>query len=172
MVMMSAVTWACLPERRDFHFPRSNSWRNDSVNYARLLIAVIVAFVTVWVTDFLIHAVWLSSTYGATKELWRPEAEMLTKMPFMFLGQFLVATGFVVIFAAFVAEKRCLRATLTYSAALGVLTAGGQIIMYAVQPFPGMLVVQWCLAYFAQMLVLGIIVHKVYQPAVHAVRGS
>lgn len=134
------------------------------MNIKSLVITIIVAFVTVWGTDFLIHAVWLSSTYGATKELWRPEAEMLSKMPWMFLGQFLVAAGFTVNFAACVAEKRSLRATLCYAGSMGVLIGGGQIIMYAVQPFPGLLVVKWCLAYFVQMLLLGCIVSKVYQP--------
>lgn len=134
------------------------------MNIKSLLITIVVAFVTVWVTDFLIHAVWLSETYGATKELWRPEAEMMEKMPWMFLGQFLVASAFTVIFAACVAEKRCLRCSLMYAAAIGVLIGGGQVIMYAVQPFPGLLVVKWCLGYFVQLLLLGAIVHKVYKP--------
>ena len=134
------------------------------MNIKSLVITIVVAFVTVWATDFLIHAVWLSATYGATKELWRPEAEMLEKMPWMLLGQFLVATAFTTIFAACVAEKRCIRCTLKYSAAIGVLGGGGQIIMYAVQPFPGSLVAKWCLGYFVQSLVLGVIVHKVYKP--------
>jgi hypothetical protein len=133
------------------------------MNIKSLVITIVVAFVTVWATDFLIHAVWLSATYGATKELWRPEAEMVTKMPWMFLGQFLVATAFTLNFAAYVAERRCLRGTLAYAACIGVLVGGGQIIMYAVQPFPGLLVAKWCLAYFLQMLLLGVVVHKVYK---------
>ena len=133
------------------------------MNVKSLVITILVAFVTVWATDFLIHAVWLSATYGETKELWRPEAEMMAKMPFMLLGQFLVATSFTLIFAACVAEKRCLSCSLKYSACIGVMTGGGQIIMYAVQPLPALLVVKWCVAYLAQTLVLGAIVHKVYR---------
>ena len=45
------------------------------MNCKSLIITILVAFVTVWATDFLIHAVWLSSTYGATKELWRPNRD-------------------------------------------------------------------------------------------------
>ncbi len=134
------------------------------MNAKSLVITILVAFVTVWATDFLIHAVWLSSTYGATKELWRSEAEMVANMPWMFLGQFLVAAAYSTIFAACVAEKRCLSCTLKYSIAIGVLVGGGQIIMYAVQPIPGSLVAKWCFGYFVQMLLLGCIVHKVYKP--------
>ena len=133
------------------------------MNIKSLLITILVAFVTVWVTDFLIHAVWLSAMYGETKELWRPEAEMVAKMPFMFLGQLLVATSFTLIFAACVAEKRSLSCSLTYAACIGVMTGGAQIIMYAVQPYPGLLVVKWCVGYLAQALLLGAIVHMVYK---------
>jgi hypothetical protein len=134
------------------------------MNTKSLLLTIVVAFVTVWATDFLIHAVWLSSTYAATKHLWRPETEMMAKMPFMFAGQFLVAAAFTLIFAMCVAEKRCLTHSLKYAACMGVTAAAGQIIMYAVAPYPGALVAKWCAAYLAQMLVLGLIVHKVYRP--------
>ncbi len=132
------------------------------MNSKSLLITMVVAFVTVWATNFLTHGVWLSSTYGATKELWRPEAEMVAKMPWMLLGQFLVAAAFTVIFAACVAEKQCLSCTLKFSASIGVLTGAGQLITYAVQPFPGSLVARWFPA-SCRRLVLGLVVHKVYK---------
>ena len=49
---------------------------------------------------------------------------------------------------------------MKYAAAIGVLVGGGQIIMNAVQPFPGSLVVKWCLGYLVQMQLLGLVVHK------------
>lgn len=133
------------------------------MNTKSLIITIVVAFITVWATDFLIHAVWLGSTYKATAELWRPEAEMMAKMGWMFAGQFLVGAAFTMIFAACVAEKRCVSCTLKFSACIGILAAAGQIIMYAVQPLPGSLVAKWCVAYIAQALVLGLVVHKVYR---------
>lgn len=134
------------------------------MNPKSILITIVVAFVTVWATDFLIHAVWLGSTYKITHQLWRPEAEMMSKMPFMFLGQFLVAAAFTMIFAACVAENRCLSCSLKYAGCMGVIAAANQIIMYSVAPYPGTLVVKWCVAYILQALVLGVIVHKVYKP--------
>ena len=134
------------------------------MNTKSLFLTILAAFVTVLVTDFLIHGLWLSSTYKATAELWRPEAEMTARLPFMFLGQFLVAAAFTLIFAACVAEKRCLNCTLKYAACIGVLIGAGQIIMYAVAPHPGMLVAKWFCAGLAQTLLLGVVVHKVYRP--------
>lgn len=134
------------------------------VNVGRLLVTIVVMFVAVFVTDFLIHSVWLGSTYAETKELWRTEAEMSAKFPFMLLGQLLIAAAFSTIFALAIAEKRDLQVSLIYALAVGVIAAGGQIIMYAVQPYPGTLIVKWCAAYVVQMLVLGGLVHVVYRP--------
>ena len=135
------------------------------MNPKSLLITILVAFVTVFATDFLIHQLWLGSTYKATASLWRPEAEMMAKMPWMLLAQFLVAAAFTMIFAACVAEKRCMSCTIKFAASMGIFSGGGQLMMYAVQPFPGSLVAKWVLAAIVQAMVLGIIVHKVYKPA-------
>lgn len=133
------------------------------MNIKSLLIAIVIAFITISVTDFLIHQVWLSATYVETKHLWRPEAEMMARMPLMMLGQLILATVFCVFFASFVAERRCLKSTLKFSFCLSLISVAGQMMMYAVQPFPGSLVVKWCVAITAQVLLLGLVVHKVYR---------
>ena len=97
--------------------------------------------------------------------LWRPEAEMMANMPWMLLAQFLVAAAFTMIFAACVAEKRCMSCTIKFAASMGIFSGGGQLMMYAVQPLPGSLVAKWVLAAIVQAVLLGIIVHKVYRPA-------
>lgn len=143
---------------------RDSSRSNQLMNPKSLLITILAAFVTVWAMDFLIHGLWLADTYKATASLWRPEKEMIAHMPWMLLGQFLVAAAFTLIFAACVAEKRCISCTIKYAASMGIFVAGGQIISYAVQPIPGSLIAKWIVAIIAQTVVLGIIVHKVYKP--------
>lgn len=133
------------------------------MNIKSLLVTIVVAFVTISVTDFLIHQIWLSVTYAETKHLWRPEAEMMAKMPLMMLGQFILAAAFSVIFASYVAEKRSISATLKFSFYLSLISVAGQMMMYAVQPIPGSLVVKWCVAITAQVLLLGLVVHKIYR---------
>jgi hypothetical protein len=46
------------------------------MNIPRLLLTIVVAFVVVFGTDYLIHGFWLMPDYNATKALWRPGAEM------------------------------------------------------------------------------------------------
>ena len=135
------------------------------MNPKSLIITIIVAFVTVWMTDFLIHGLWLAGTYKATASLWRPESEMVAHMPWMLLGQFLAAAAFTLIFAACVAEKRCINCSIKYAASMGIFAGAGQIIMYAVEPYPGLLVAKWFFAGIVQAVLLGVIVHKVYKPA-------
>jgi hypothetical protein len=135
------------------------------MNPKSLLITILVAFITVFATDFLIHGVLLAGTYKATASLWRPEAEMMAKMPWMMLGQFLAAAAFTMIFAACVAEKRCMSCTIKFAACMGIFASAGQLMAYAVQPVPGSLVAMWMLAAIVQAVLLGIIVHRVYKPA-------
>ena len=135
------------------------------MNPKSLLITILVAFVTVWASNFLIHGVWLAGTYKVTASLWRTEAEMMAKMPLMLLCQFFAALAFTMIFAACVAEKRSMSCTIKFAASMGVFSDGGQLMMYAVQPMPGSLVAKWVLAAIVQAVVLGIVVHKVYKPA-------
>ena len=135
------------------------------MNPKSLIITILVAFATVWATDFLIHGLWLAGTYKATASLWRPEAEMIAHMPWMLLSQFLVAAAFTMIFAACVAEKRCMSCTLKYAACMGIFSGAGQLMMYVVQPLPGSLAAKWVLAAIVQAVVLGVVVHKVYKPA-------
>lgn len=135
------------------------------MNPKSLVITILVAFVTVWVSNFLIHQLWLGDAYKATASLWRTEAEMMAKMPWMLLGQFLAAAAFTMIFAACVAEKRCMSCTIKYAFSMGLFSGAGQIMGYCVQPFPGALVAKWVLASIVQAVLLGIFVHKVYKPA-------
>ena len=65
------------------------------MNIPRLIGAMIVGFILVSGTDYLIHEVWLKPEYQATKELWRTEADMMARMPWMFGAEFLFAATFV-----------------------------------------------------------------------------
>jgi hypothetical protein len=135
------------------------------MNTKSLVLTIVAAFATVWVTDFLIHGVLLAGTYKATASLWRPEAEMIARMPWMLLAQLLAGAAFTMIFAACVAEKRCISCSIKYAACMGIFSGAGQLMMYVVQPLPGSLAAKWIVAAIVQAVILGVIVHKVYQPA-------
>jgi hypothetical protein len=69
----------------------------------KLLLAVLILFVTWSVLDFLIHGMILRSTYQETPELWRPMEEM--KMGLMYVVTAVYAAAFVGIYAFLIQPK-------------------------------------------------------------------
>ncbi len=67
------------------------------MNPKRLILAIVVAFVVLWVTDFLIHGVWMMPDYRDTQKLWRTDAAMGSRMGWMLGAQLLFAITFVLL---------------------------------------------------------------------------
>jgi phosphatidylglycerophosphate synthase len=133
------------------------------MSFTRTIIACIVAFVFVLVTDFLIHGLWLTPVYEATKELWRPEEEMGKRMPYMFGGQALVGITFAFLYSIFVGNERSLTCSLLFGFLVALFYCGNQSIMYCVAPYPGHLVAKWCLGSTAQIIALSLILSFVFR---------
>src|SRR5437588_6811890 len=84
------------------------------MNTKRLMLAIVVAFVVLWITDFLIHGVWMTRDYRATQQLWRTDTEMQSHMIWMFGAQLLFVITFVILWA-----KGFASATTKVSCAVG-----------------------------------------------------
>ena len=109
------------------------------MNPKRLILASVAAFAFVWVTDFLIHGVWLKSDYAATMGLWRPDAEMQGRLGCLMLGEFLAAMIFVVLYAKGFAEKACPMCAVMFGLFMVLFSQANTFITYAVQPIPASL---------------------------------
>ena len=134
------------------------------MNPKRLVFAIIAVFAGVWITDFLIHGVWLQSAYHETMNLWRPEAEMQSHMGWLMLGQFLAAATFVVIWVQGFAGKGCLGCACLFGVFMALFSQAATLITYAVQPLPASIAVKWFGAGVAQGVVMGVIAFFVYRP--------
>lgn len=106
------------------------------MNFLRLLLAIVAAFVFVFATDFLIHAFWLVPDYNATKELWRPDAEMTARFPWMVGAHLLIAIAFVMIWALGFADRGSAGLACGYGLLIGLLVQATSIITYVVSPSP------------------------------------
>ena len=106
------------------------------MNPKRLLLAIVAVFVGIWVSDFLIHGIWLKSTYVETSSLWRPEAEMQRRMGWLMLGQLLAAVTFVVIWSKGFPATASLGGACLYGLFMGGFGQATTLVTYAVQPFP------------------------------------
>lgn len=121
----------------------------------KCLLGTGVTFVLLFITDFIIHGKCLEDLYLATQSLWRSEADMESMMPTMMLGQLLMAVFFSWIFVHGYKGKGVLEG-VRYGLLMGGFQAGGQLVMYAVAPYPLELTVSWIVAAFAQSVLLGV----------------
>src|SRR5438270_10087367 len=69
------------------------------MNLGRLVGAIIVAFLFIFGSNYLIHAIWLAPDYKATESLWRSEAEMQRRFIVLVAAQFLSAVSFMYVWA-------------------------------------------------------------------------
>lgn len=133
------------------------------MNIPRLLLAIVVAFLVVFGTDYLIHGVWLMPDYKATQSLWRPDAEMQTHFLWMLLAQFLCAATAAIIWAMGFAG-RPVSTGIVFGLIMGMFQQVWVMINYVVIPMPGDLAAKWYFSGLAQAVLLGIVLALVYKP--------
>jgi hypothetical protein len=134
------------------------------MNPKRLIAAIAVVFVGIWIMDFLIHGVLLQNTYKETMSLWRPESEMQAHMGWLMLGQFIAAATFVLLWARGFAALACLRCAVIYGALMGLFSQVSTLVGYAIQPLPPGLAVKWFISGIAEGVLMGLLVFAVYKP--------
>lgn len=135
------------------------------MNIPRLLSAIAAAFVLIFVTDMLVHGLWLKPDYQATSSIWRPEAEMTSMMYWMFLAQLICAVTFVVIWAKG-APGRSIGTGIMFGLLMGLFQQIWAIVNYVVLPMPGELAAKWFFAGTIQAMLLGLVVALIYRPRV------
>ncbi len=135
------------------------------MNAKRLILAIIASFIFIFASDFLVHGLWLKPDYQATATLWRTEAEMCSRMPWMLAAQLLWAVTFVILWAKGFAEHAQMKCAFMYGLFMGLFQQVNTFITYVVSPMPPELAIKWFLSGLAQSVLLGIIIFFVYKPA-------
>jgi hypothetical protein len=135
------------------------------MNINRLTLAIVAGFIFIFATDFLIHAVWLAPDYKATARLWRLEAEMGARFPWMLTAQLLAAITFVLIWAMGFAARGTPGLACAYGFLIGLAVQVMTIVTYVVSPFPPELALKWFVSGLIQSITLGVVIFFVYKPA-------
>ncbi len=133
------------------------------MNIKRLILAIIVGFVVFWITDFLIHGLWMMPDYKATAALWRPETEMGSYMGWMLCAQLLAVIAFVMVWTRW-ADTARLSCAVGFGLFMGIFSGSWAIIMYVVIPMPGSIACKWFFAGIAQAIMLAVVTFYVYKP--------
>ena len=134
------------------------------MNIKRLILAIIAGWLVIFATDFVIHHFWLGPDYQATKSIWRPDAEIETRLHWMFIAQFLGVTTFVTVWAKGFAGGS-VGTGVVFGLLMGLFQAIWVLANYVMIPMPGDLAIKWFLAGVVQAVVLGIVTSLVYKPA-------
>jgi len=134
------------------------------VNTKRFLISVAATYIVYNILGYLIHVVWLADTYGSLAAVWRPEAEMMSKMWVMYVTSAFFCYFFCYIFVRGY-ENRGLGEGLRFGVVITLFyTLPVVYDSYVIYPIPYSLVLQWLFSGLVVSVILGIVVAMVYKP--------
>jgi hypothetical protein len=130
----------------------------------RFIIAFIAAYVFIFVWGWLLNGVLLKDVYAQTPNLWRSQNEMMSLFHWIIIGQGLVILAFVMIYACGFAGGGVI-AGIRLGILVEIAAIGMRLAIYAVQPFPGKLIVYGSVSGLIEMVIVGAIVGAIYKPA-------
>ncbi len=134
------------------------------MNITRLLLAIVAGAIFIFASDAIVHSIWLLPDYTATKEIWRSDAEMTARLPWMLGAQLVCALAFTMVWALGFAG-RSLGTGVLFGFWMGVFQGVWALMNFVVLPMPGALASKWFVAGILQSILLGLIVAAIYRSA-------
>jgi len=136
------------------------------MNWQKLLIAFIVVFVVLQVLSFVIHRIILDSDYKAITDVFRPQADMESKMWISWVTGLIFAFFFVYVFAKGYENKGIMegiRYGLVIGCFMSIPSIYGQFMVYEL---PYSLILKWLFSDFITLVIIGIVAALIYKPQV------
>ena len=131
--------------------------------FALTVLAVFLAF---FILDFIMHVGILKGAYEATKEVWRPEAEMNSMVWIFWIGTLVFSFFFVLIFTKGY-EGKGMGEGLRYGFYVGLMFSVPMALgTYGSFPITGGIAFAWFVGGLVECLVAGILASAIYRPAV------
>ena len=141
-------------------------WDWKKINWTNFFGAVAAVFVLGNAFGFAVHHKWLGPDYHRVAQLWRPETQMDSYMPFMWLATLLFSWAFVWVYAQGWEQKPWMQQGFRFAVLVWLLTCVPTFLTYyAIQPLPGQLVWKQIWGEFFTTLFLGWAVAWLYKPA-------
>jgi hypothetical protein len=130
----------------------------------RFILAFIAAYVFIFFWGWLLNGIVLKDVYAETPTLWRPQSEMMALFHWIIIGHALIVFAFVMIYASGFAGGG-IAAGIRLGILLEIAAIGMRMGFYAVQAFPGKLIVYGSISGLIEMVIVGAIVGAIYKPA-------
>ncbi len=122
----------------------------------RTIWAVVAVFIAWSILDFILHGLFLRSTYEATANLWRPMDQM--NMPLMYFVTLVFTSCFVLIYGLLVGQKS-LASGIRFGALFGLATGFSMGFgSYIYMPIPLTLAWSWFFGSWIEAIIAGAIV--------------
>ena len=136
------------------------------MNFTRVALAALAAWVLYMVMGYIVHGVLLSDLYRQYTGLMRPEAQAQTILPINF-GVVLVGFfAFAYAYAKGYEGGNGLQEGLRFGVLVGImLCTFGAIWQYMVWPAGRRLLAAWLIDYIVEFALYGIVVGLIYKPA-------
>src|SRR4030066_697148 len=122
----------------------------------RTIWAIVAVFLAGSIMDFILHGLFLLSSYAATANLWRPMAQM--NMPLMYFVPFVFTVCFVLIYGLLVGQKSLssgIRFGALFGLATGITMGFGS---YSYMPIPLTLAWSWFFGSWIKAIAAGAII--------------
>jgi hypothetical protein len=143
------------------------------MNFPRVAIAAVAAWVVYMGVSFLVHAVLLKDVYLQHAARMRPESEANVILPLGFVFALVGFFGFSYAYAKGYEGGSGIQEGLRFGVIVGILlVCFGTIWDYMVWPVSGRLAVSWMIDYVVEFALYGMIVGLIYKPAVRPVRSG
>ena len=133
------------------------------MNIKRLILAIVVGYVVIFATDWLIHEKWLTADYAATEQIWRAKPEIATLLGWMIGAQVLMVVTFVLLWTRW-ADTARLGCAFGFGLLMGAFSGVWAMVLYVILPMPGALAAKWFCAGIAQCILLALVTFFVYKP--------
>ena len=129
----------------------------------RFVVAFLAVYIFIFFWGWLLNGVLLKDIYAQTPNLWRSQTEMMGLFHWIIIGQALVVFAFVSIYASGFAGGGVI-AGIRLGILLEIAAIGMRMGIYAIQPFPGKLIVYGSVGGLIEMIIVGAIVGAIYKP--------
>ena len=136
------------------------------MNYGRLALAVVAAFVADAVYGFLVYGTLLKHQFSHFPNVYRPEATQMTFMPILFGGILLALAAAAFMYAKGYEGGSGIAEGMRFGMLLGVFAAGyAAIVGYALTNIDHYLGVHLMLANFFEWTINGAVIGLIYKPS-------
>jgi hypothetical protein len=137
---------------------------NSNLNLKQWIMATVASFVVMAVLNYIVHAVLLTGWYQEYPNYWRTQADMMSRMHWMYVGYLLFSALFSYIYTKGYEGKQGLGEGMRYGALIGAIVGFPKMFAdHVMFPYQGKVILAWGIATFVICVVMGIVTGMIYK---------